>query len=84
MPNKIFNQLINPTKSKADNIPPQDVAFNKLYFINLLNKAGVNDKPTIFKDYFTAAKSCPSLAKICDKLTNSELQNLINRIEDIL
>lgn len=79
--NKIFRQLTNHSNVS---LPPHDVAFNKLYFVNLLNKAGVQDKPVIFKSYFEAAKACPSLANICEKLTNSELQNLINRIENIL
>lgn len=83
MANKIFKQLTS-LSGTTNKVPTHEISFNKLYFINLLNTCGGGNKPKIFGDYITAAKSCPSLAKICEDLRPEQIKNLIERIENIL
>lgn len=80
--NKVFKQLTKP--SRKDDLTPSDAAITRLYFMNMLNNAGVNNTPIKFKDYHSASKACPGLAKICDKLTAKDVMQLIDRIENIL
>lgn len=56
---------------------PQDVAFIKLYFINLLN----DEK---FVSVFQARTLGNSIARIADCLTTEQVEILVYHIENIL
>lgn len=59
-----------------ETMTPSDVAFLKLYFVNLISGHKFN---TFFQAEVTGNKA----AKIASKLTGSELNYLINKIEAI-
>lgn len=63
---------------KQTTLQPQDIAFNKLYFVNLF--APNTDKEKTFQD---AKFHYPRLAAIAEKLTGTELEFLIGKIEGI-
>jgi len=60
-----------------NNLQPHEVAFNKLYFVNMLCE-------TKYTTYAEAEKSCTSVViSIIKKLRNGELDALIQMIENI-
>lgn len=71
-------------KQQRENPSPDLVVCTKLYFMNLLNNAGPNDKPVTFSTYYNASRSCPALYTLCEKLTHTERNLLIKRIENLL
>jgi len=60
-----------------NNLQPQEIAFNKLYFANLVSK-------THYTTYSEAEpKLCPVVKSIVNKLRAGELDALIQMIENI-
>ena len=64
-----------------ETMQPHDVAFNKLYFVNLFSNNSTDFK---CKNYQEANFRYPTLAAIANKLTAKEVEYLINKIEEIL
>jgi hypothetical protein len=56
---------------------PNEIAFNKLYLMNMLAKKN-------FATYFEAKSQYPMIDKLIEKLTYSEMQFLIDKIEDLM
>lgn len=64
---------------KKETMTPSDVAFHRLYFVNLLTGTGAK-----CKDFHEARYMYPSTAAIAEKLTGTELKHLTDQIESIL
>lgn len=60
-----------------NNLQPNEIAFNKLYFVNMLGE-------TNYTSYFEAEKSAnPVIVSVIKKLRAGELDALIQMIENI-
>ena len=75
--NLILKHKYNMTKTQII-LTPADTAFNKLYFVNMFQPVGAK-----FATFNHAEMLSNRMAKIATKLSPSDLQYLISKIESI-
>ena len=63
---------------KQTTLQPQDIAFNKLYFVNLFKNGDQK-----FVNFSAAENQGDRLAKIANELKPADLEFLIGKIESI-